>query len=149
MYLYETKYWKIIFKEKQSFLGRCKIVNKEKKRSLSELTSEEWVELGKIEKDLEDVMKCLFDATMFNFVCLMNNAYRDETTPYIHFHFIPRYNHEVVLFEKKYSDKHFGNNFYKWSNDKKDKQKNIFSTDEIADIYLLIKKELDKKFDKI
>lgn len=55
----------------------------------------------------------------------------------------------LFCLKKKYSDKHFGNNFYKWSNDKKDKQKNIFSTDEIADIYLLIKKELDKKFDKI
>ena len=44
---------------------------------------------------------------MFNFACLMNNAYRDNETPHVHFHFIPRYKNELKLFNKIYKDKHF------------------------------------------
>ena len=53
-----------------------------------------------LEKELERVCKKLFNSTMFNFTCLMNNAYRDDTTPNVHFHFFPRYKKEVKLISK-------------------------------------------------
>ena len=80
---------------------------------------------------------------MFNFACLMNNAYRDNEKPHVHFHFIPRYKDEVELFNKKYHDKHFGYNFWKWSNSKIKRQKDIFTKSERMQIYEMMKKELD------
>ncbi len=143
MNLFETKNWEVVFVSwEQAFPGNCIISNKNKRETLSDLNTSEWEELGKIEKELERVCKKLFKATMFNFACLMNNAYRDNETPHVHFHFIPRYNHELVLFDKKYVDKHFGYNFWKWSNNKFKYQKNIFTKDEILQIFEMMKKEI-------
>lgn len=140
MDLYQGKYWTVVFvKWSQEFIGDCIISSK--KESLSELTSEEWIELGKIEKELERVCKKLFNATMFNFACLMNNAYRDNETPHVHFHFIPRYNNTITIFNKVYKDKHFGYNFWKWSLSKLKSQKDIFTKEEKIKIYEMMKAE--------
>ena len=125
----------------QEFVGDCIISSK--KESLSDLTNEEWVELGKIEKELERVCKKLFNATMFNFACLMNNAYRDNKKPHVHFHFIPRYKKEFELFGKKYKDLHFGYNFWKWENDEQSKQPDIFTKKEKNAIFEMMKKEFN------
>lgn len=142
MELYKGKYFEIVFEEWcQEFVGDCIIsCNKE---SLSELTEDEWVELGKIEKELERVCKKLFGATMFNFCCLMNNAYRDNEEPHVHFHFIPRYNKKIVLFDKKYVDRHFGYNFWKWALSKFKCQKDIFTKEEKLKIYDMMKEEFN------
>ena len=77
MELYKGKTWEVEFVDWcQEFVGDCIISCS--KESLSELTDEDWIELGKLEKELERISKKLFDATMFNFACLMNNAYRDN-----------------------------------------------------------------------
>lgn len=68
MELYKGKYWKVVFVDWcQEFPGQCIIsCNKD---SLSELSSDEWIELGIIEKELERVCTKLFGSTMFNFAC--------------------------------------------------------------------------------
>ena len=140
MYLYKSNNWEVIFGDwSQSFIGYCIITCS--KESLSDLTDEEWIELGKLEKELERVCKKLFGATMFNFSCLMNNAYRDKEKPHVHFHFMPRYKNEVVLFNKKYIDKHFGYNFWKWDLNKFKRQKDIFTKKEKQEIFKMIKNE--------
>ena len=142
MTLYKSDNWEVIFGGWcQEFLGYCIIASK--KTSLSELTSEEWIELGKLEKELERVCKKLFNSTMFNFTCLMNNAYRDDTTPNVHFHFFPRYKNDVKLFDKVYKDKHFGYNFWKWALDEEKSQKDIFTKEERIKIYEMMKKEFN------
>lgn len=142
MELYKGKYWDVIYDDWcQEFIGQCIISNN--KESLSQLTSEEWLELGKIEKELERVTKKLFNSTMYNFSCLMNNAYRDKEKPHVHFHFIPRYQENVCLFNKIYKDKHFGYNFWKWSNSKFKCQKDIFTQEERVDIYNMMKEEFN------
>ena len=89
MEFYNGKYWNVIFvKWSQEFIGDCIISSVLNKKELGDLSNEEWVELGKIEKELERVCKKLFNATMFNFACLMNNAYRDNEKPHVNFHFI-------------------------------------------------------------
>lgn len=144
MKLYETDNWEVVFVSwVQEFVGNCIISNKNKKQSLSELTDEEWQELGRIEKMLEGINKKLFNSTMFNFCCLMNNAYRDKETPNVHFWFVPRYENVLEIFGKKYKDKHFGYNFWKWSLSKFKAQKNIFSKEEIQKIYDLMKEEIN------
>lgn len=145
MILYSTGNWEVIFVTgSQAFVGECIISNKNNRKSLSELDMSEWIELGEIEKTLETVCKNAFDATMYNFACLMNNAYNDGTTPNVHFHFIPRYNHELNLFDKRYVDKHFGHNFWKWANSKFNAQKNIYSDAQILVIYEKMYNELEK-----
>ena len=140
MDLYKGKYWNVIYgKWCQEFIGYCIISST--KENLSELTPEEWKELGEIEKELERVCKKLFNATMFNFCCLMNDAYRDNSKPNVHYHFVPRYKSEVSIFGKRYKDKHFGYNFWKWSLSKIKCQKDIFSKDERIKIYEMMKEE--------
>ena len=144
MNLYKSKYWEVVFVDWcQEFPGQCIISNT--KESLSDLTSDEWIELGKIEKELERVCQKLFNSTMFNFACLMNNAYRDNKTPHVHFHFIPRYKNEVLLFGKKYKDKHFGFNMWKWALSRFKRQKDIFNKEEKLKIFEMMKNEFNLK----
>ncbi len=140
MNLYKGKYWEVVFGSwSQDHPGYCIIGNN--KESLSELENEAWVELGKIEKELERVCKKVFGATMFNFCCLMNNAYRDDETPRVHYHFVPRYKEEFKLFGKVYKDRHFGYNFWKWDLSKFKSQKDIFNESERKEIFEMMKKE--------
>ncbi len=140
MELYKGKYFEVVFVDWcQEFIGQCIISGN--KENLSDMTSEEWTELGKIEKELERVCKKLFNTTMFNFACLMNNAYRDNEKPHVHFHFVPRYKDKVYLFNKTYADKHFGYNFWKWANSKFKRQKDIFTKEERLEIFNMMKDE--------
>lgn len=142
MELYKTKNWNVIFvKWCQEFPGDCIIASNNNRESLSELTEEEWYELGQLEKELERISTKLFGATMFNFACLMNNAYRDNETPNVHFHFIPRYKNPTKILNKIYKDKHFGYNFWKWSINKFKSQKDIFTKEEKNRIYEMMKEE--------
>ncbi len=140
MELYRGKNWDVIFGDWcQEFIGYCIIGND--KESLSELTPEAWEELGKLEKEFERVCKKVFGATMFNFACLMNNAYRDNEKPHVHYHFVPRYKNELKLFGKVYKGKHFGYNFWKWALSKFKCQKDIFTKEERLKIFEMMKEE--------
>lgn len=140
MELYKGKYWDVIFvKWCQEFPGDCIISNNKEK--LSDLKSEEWIELGIIEKELERITKKLFNSTMYNFACLMNNAYRDNETPHVHFHFIPRYQGERIILGKKYKDRHFGYNMWKWALNKFKSQKDIFTKEEKEILFKMMKEE--------
>lgn len=140
MNLYSSENFEVVFESWcQEFPGYCIISSK--KENLSELTSEEWIEIGKLEKELERVIKKIFDATMFNFACLMNNAYRDLEIPHVHFHFVPRYDGEGFILNKKYKDRHFEYNFWKWANSKFRRQKDIFNKEERLKIFEMMKEE--------
>lgn len=97
-----------------------------------------------LQKEIERVCKKLFNSTMFNFACLMNNAYRDNEKPHVHFQFIPRYNGERVILNKKYKDKHFGYNLWKWALNKFKSQKDIFNKEEKIKIFEMMKNEFMK-----
>lgn len=86
MHLYESNNWIVVFGSWcQEFPGYC-IVSSKKER-LSDLTEQEWIEVGKIEKELERTCNKVLNPTMYNFACLMNNAYRDNEKPHVHYHF--------------------------------------------------------------
>jgi len=58
MDLYIGKYWNVVFCNWcQEFPGDCIISSSARRQNLSELTSEEWVELGIIEKELERMLE--------------------------------------------------------------------------------------------
>ena len=140
MRLYKSKNWEVQFIEYcQEFPGYCLILSD--KHSLSDLTTDEWSELGKLEKELERVSTKVLGATMYNLACLMNNAYRDNKTPFVHFHFVPRYKEKINIVGKDYVDKHFGYNFWRWKNYRLKRQKDIFTEEEKNKIYELMKNE--------
>ena len=140
MNLYKGNNWEVIFVNWcQEFPGDC-IVSCSKEK-LSDLTNEDWIELGLIEKELERITKKLFNATMYNFACLMNNAYRDKEKSHVHFHFIPRYDGKRIILNRRYKDRHFGYNMWQWSLSKFKVQKDIFTKEEKEEIFKMMQKE--------
>lgn len=133
MKLYSGNCFEVIFCDWcQEFPGQC-IVSCDKER-LSDLTGDDWVELGCIEKELERICNKCFNSTMYNFACLMNNSYKDKEKHHVHFHFIPRYDGERIILNKKYKDRHFGYNMWKFARNKFLCQKDIFSQEERENI---------------
>ncbi len=110
-YIFETNYWKIILCDDQRYLGYLIIKTKEPRQSLPDITAEEQSDFFFLIKKLEAFYKEKFAATMFNYSCLMNNAYRDNETPHVHFHFRPRYKNPIKVLGKEYSDPNFGEHY--------------------------------------
>lgn len=110
-YFLTTQYWKVVLADDQMYLGRVVIKTIEPKESLPELTEEEQKDFFSLIKKLESFYKKTLGATMFNYSCLMNNAYRDEETPHVHFHMRPRYKDSVTILGKTFSDPNFGEHY--------------------------------------
>lgn len=109
--VYETKHYKIYLYD-QSYLGRCAIVSKRHIQNLSECTSEEQIDFFKVVALLEKSMKKAFNATMFNWTCLMNHAYRAEKpNPHLQWHFRPRYKETAIFAGEKFTDPDFGEHY--------------------------------------
>jgi diadenosine tetraphosphate (Ap4A) HIT family hydrolase len=107
--LAETSLWLIILAPDQRNLGTCVVALKRDETDLSGLSEEEWVELSQIVKKLEYAVEKSFNATMFNWGCLMNSAYlEDPPSPHLHWHFIPRYRDPVEFQGKIFEDPCFG-----------------------------------------
>lgn len=110
--IFETKFWKIILAAEQAYLGRTFVVLKRHCATLSELKQEEWLDFIDITKKLESLFKKTFNATMFNWTCLMNNAYQENPPdPHVHWHFRPRYKSDITIAEYKFQDLEFGNHY--------------------------------------
>lgn len=111
--IYETNYWVIKLSADQSYLGRSVVVLKRYCAELSELTPAEWQDLHKnVIKKLEIALKKSFGATMFNWTCLMNNAYKSESPkPQVHWHFRPRYKKMVDFAGEHFEDPEFAHHY--------------------------------------
>lgn len=111
--IFESKYWKIELSGDQLYLGRAYVTCKTKRGSLSELTDEGFSDLHTVIKKYENLLKKTFDATLFNWTCLMNHAYREKPyTPQVHFHVRPRYEKEVSVGNDIFSDPNFGDHYH-------------------------------------
>jgi diadenosine tetraphosphate (Ap4A) HIT family hydrolase len=111
--LYETDFWKVILSPDQAYLGRCVIVLKRDCGKMSNLRSDEWMDLHKnIIQKLEPAFKKAFNATMFNWTCLMNGAFKAENPkPHIHWHFRPRYRENVKFAGEQFQDLEFADHY--------------------------------------
>ncbi len=107
--LFETDYWSVMLSEDQAYLGRCRVVLKRASSSLSNLEPQEWADLHEqVIKKLEPSFKKAFGAKMFNWTCLMNDAYKPGTPePHVHFHFRPRYSKTVTFVGETFLDPEF------------------------------------------
>lgn len=108
-FIFETPYWLVFLAPNQSNIGTCVVALKRHYGTLDGLKDEEWLDFGNIVKLLEFSLKKAFDTTMFNWGALMNADYMKENPdPHVHWHFIPRYNHEVQFEGLIFDDKYFG-----------------------------------------
>lgn len=110
-YFFETKHWKILLKSDQRYLGSLIIKTKEPRVSLPDITVEEQLDFFVLIKKLENFYSEKIGATMFNYSCLMNNAYRDGETPHVHYHFRPRYKNPVTVLGQTFTDPNFGEHY--------------------------------------
>jgi diadenosine tetraphosphate (Ap4A) HIT family hydrolase len=114
-----TKYWDVFLSYDQHYLGRSIIVLKRDCGSLSDVDGKEWKDLHKLIKKMESALKNAFGATMFNWACLMNDAYKSENPkPQVHFHLRPRYGEKVEIFGEVFEDTEFAHHYDRQSNKK-------------------------------
>lgn len=107
-----TQYWQVIIAPDQGYLGRCYVTLKEHKGDLAELTREEWLDYAEIVKKLETAVRSAFGAIVFNWGCLMNNAFQvSPATPHIHWHLIPRYDKTIDFDGMGFIDPLFGHHY--------------------------------------
>lgn len=110
-YFLTTKYWNVALVDDQMYLGRLVIKTIEPRESLPDITEAEQKDFFVLIKKLESFYKEVLGATMFNYSCLMNNAYRDGETPHVHYHFRPRYKNPVTLLDHVFTDPNFGEHY--------------------------------------
>lgn len=111
--IFETKHWLVFLAEEQLYLGRSVVVLKRQEcGDLADVNKEELIDFLHTVKRFEWALREVFGATMFNWTCLMNNAYREkEPKPHVHWHVKPRYNHVVTFAGEIFEDPNFGNHY--------------------------------------
>lgn len=118
--VFETPYWKVALMNQQLYLGRCVVVLKRPCGELAGLTQDEGVDFFELVTKLENLFKKTFDATMFNWCCLMNNAYQvSPAQPQVHWHFRPRYENPVEVGGQIFADPNFGHHYLRATNEEK------------------------------
>ena len=137
MELYETDYWQVKLHPAQENLGKCVLVAKSQVSSLSELSDSEWVDFGRIIKQLEIVIQKVFNPTHFNHKCLMNDSFNPDGSqnhkPVAHWHFMPRYAGKVEFDGVDFSEPEYPNTH---------KEKKDLSSDVLEKIADIIKENL-------
>lgn len=107
--LLTTPHWIVNLAPKQSFLGRSYVTLVQHQTSLSELSTDEWLDFASVVKQLESSARKAFGATMFNWTCLMNDAYKEPVPhPHVHWHFRPRYSQPITINGVTFEDPDFG-----------------------------------------
>ena len=107
--LFETDNWMVSLSPDQGYLGRSYVTLKRHEGDLASLSNDEWVEFAEILRKFESAVKEAFNAEVFNWGCLMNNAYQVEPAlPHIHWHVRPRYRSDVAVNDTTFSDPLFG-----------------------------------------
>lgn len=97
----------------QTYFGRCVVVLKRKCGDLADVTNEEMIDLlENVVRKLESAFRKAFGATMFNWACLMNNAYQEKPPdPQVHWHLRPRYDRIVEFEGETFVDSDFGHHY--------------------------------------
>ena len=110
LFISETQHWRVCLAPNQSLLGRCVIHLKRHAGDLADLTEGELKDFLNVVKRVEDSVKSAFGATMFNWSCYMNHAYRENhLNPHIHWWAVPRYAQAVHFGGRTFEDPLFSN----------------------------------------
>lgn len=130
IFIFENQHWMVFLSEDQYYLGRCIVSLKRHCESLSKLKEDEWIDFLGLVKKFELALKKAFGATLFNWGCLMNNAYKSEKPcPHVHWHVRPRYGKTVKFVGLEFKDREFSHHYARKTGRKisKDIQKKIIN----------------------
>jgi diadenosine tetraphosphate (Ap4A) HIT family hydrolase len=96
----------------------------------------EWSDFVSIVKKLETLLKKALGASMFNWSCLLNDAYQNNPpNPHVHWHLRPRYNKKVRFNNHWFEDPDFAHHY---SRDRKDEVEDIVAIKIINKIKVLL-----------
>lgn len=108
-FIFETDHWSVQLNPNQKYVGRSVVNLKRSCGNLAELTNEEVLEFLQVVKKVQKLLQSTLGATMFNWSCLMNNAYQTASpNPQVHWHCVPRYKSSTIFDGKVFSDPNFG-----------------------------------------
>ncbi len=134
--LFETDKWAISLAADQGYLGRCYVTLKQHKSDMAELTTDEWLEFAEVVKKLEAGIRQAFGATLFNWSCLMNNAFQvSPALPHVHWHVRPRYEKPIIFEGQEFVDPLFGHHYDSG-------QSNVVSPELLENIRLTVQSSL-------
>ena len=118
--VFETPYWKVVLSDNQKYIGRSVVLLKRECGDLADLQNEEILDFLEVVKTLEKLLRKTFNATMFNWTCLMNDSYKEiNPNPQVHWHCWPRYNHPVEFMGEIFEDPNFGHHYLRGPEDKR------------------------------
>ena len=108
----QTEHWNIYLSHNQTYLGRCLIALKRHTPDLAKLERAEWDDFVSLIEKLETSLLRSFEPSLFNWACLMNNAYQEKIpNPHVHWHLVPRYSHAVEFKGEVFEDLEFGHHY--------------------------------------
>jgi len=107
-----TPYWRVTLASDQGYLGRAFVSANRHVGSLSDLTPDEWTNLQQVISSYESAIKSVFGAVLFNWGCLMNNAFKvADPAPHVHWHVRPRYDRPITVDGRTYTDPNFAHHY--------------------------------------
>ena len=83
--IYCYQHWIVMLRPQQVTLGALVLAALEPVKAFSELSSESFIELAQVTRDIESCLKKVFEYDKLNYLMLM------MVDPDVHFHVIPRY----------------------------------------------------------
>ena len=108
VFLHETRHWVAVLAPNQALLGWTTVRLKRHAESVADLRDDELLELRDLIGVIEAAAAATFGATMFNWMCLMNLAFRNEPPdPHVHWHCAPRYRQPVEFGGRTFEDPEF------------------------------------------
>jgi diadenosine tetraphosphate (Ap4A) HIT family hydrolase len=120
----QSTYWSAHVMDDQLYLGRLVVVlntpQNIRVEHLRDIPVISYVELLHVISVLEESLTKAFGATMFNWACLMNNAYQEpDPKPHVHWHFRPRYKQHVEFEGVIFEDPNFGHHYLREDNNRR------------------------------
>jgi diadenosine tetraphosphate (Ap4A) HIT family hydrolase len=107
-FLAETSHWTIVLPPNQCLLGRCVVRLRRHAESIGDLADSEMLQFRHVASALELAERSAFGATMFNWSCLMNLAFRaNPPDPHAHWWLVPRYERAVDFAGLRFEDPEF------------------------------------------
>lgn len=145
----KSSYWTAYVMDDQLYLGRLVVVlntpPNRRVEHLRDIPIVAHIDLLQIVSVLENSLIRAFNATMFNWCCLMNNAYQEaEPKPHVHWHFRPRYNRPVEFQGLTFQDPNFGHHYLREDGHRRlvDEEMKL----KIADAIRAAVREVDEEF---
>lgn len=96
--IYETDYWNWSLRPHQVTLGAGILLLKRECSTLAELSQDEFSDLNNIIKVIEPTLKNTLNYDIMNYLMLM------MVDKQVHYHVIPRYANQIVLFNEIWKD---------------------------------------------